>query len=175
MKIIEYLNNKLPTRRELFLQFGACVLITHLYTFVVLLFSTPPLFLRMKIGEIVGVIAYVLSVALIESIGLFVVLLLLCIILPYEFFRARFLSQGSLLALILAVWSIGVKPQGQIISNWYFKFFIPILIFSIFMTIYSHKLREIIENILDKISVLSTIYVLVDLLCILIVIARNLS
>lgn len=175
MRATNYFIGKLPNRRELFLLFGACVFVTHLYTFVVLFFLTPSLIMRMTTGKVVGAIAYVFSSALLESIVVFTVLLLLCLLLPNNFFRVRFVSQGAILVLIFAEWSVVLKPQGYFITEWYFLPFIPILIFAILMTIYSRKLRDALEAILDKISVLSTVYVLVDLSCVFVVIFRNLS
>lgn len=173
-KTLDWLKKRFPPRREILLVFAACLFPIHIWAIVLFLVEVPALIHRASTAELLGVFAYVLVVALVESIVLLCSLVLLCIILPSRFFRDKFVSQGTMYAFITSAWAMSIHPQGIIILEWHL---VPLMISLAIATILIHRIKQLdirINSFVERLSVLSFIYIIIDIVSVFIVAFRNL-
>jgi len=146
-----------------------------------LLETIPSWVFQLNAWEIIGGISYTLTFALIESVFLFVLVLIVNFIVPKQFFAEKFILNSTILALLIFIWAILVqKNYDSIISldGKIILFLFSIILLSIVVVIVvANRIRNleiIISTIVNKVVVLAVIYLILDMLGILIVIIRNL-
>ena len=110
--------NRSPTKQEALLVFSACIFPIHIWITIVFLYNFPSLILKASLWQILGVLAYSLVFALIESLLLFGFLVLLVVILPRKVLRERFVHLGTLLALVIAGLALLVNTQFMQAASW---------------------------------------------------------
>jgi hypothetical protein len=170
---------RLPSKGAVFSTLVACVFLVQVWSIVAVLRAVPAWILYMNIGELIGTFAYTQAFALIESLLVLAGLLLLAFILPGKLFRDRFVAQGSLAVFLTAIWAIISHVYGQDLGIWANRRFLiwaALLIFVIVVAsgfVYRFKgLQHGLETIVERLTVLSTLYMVVDVLSILIVLFR---
>lgn len=177
---MEILKNRFPSKNDILLVFTICVLPNHIWSIVNTLRDVPAWIIKMSLWEVIGVISYIQTMVLIESIVFFIGLVSLAIMLPARFFREKFLVRSSILMLFAVVTALIVHlTTGIRNTSLYFLIFltIMILIFFIwhnFLKISHNQLKTWLALIYDRFMVLSFFYILIDLFCIFVVIFRNL-
>jgi len=151
---------------------------------------------RTRLWDAVGLVSYALIFALIETVGVFVIVWLLGLLIPARWEVNRRVALLGSLFLVIAVWAMLSqlyfmlnKPlPPQVVDSlagaehplrvmWGVTF--PVLVLSVvvpaFAIIRSDRTRDIVAGIFERISVLSTFYVCVDLIGILIVLIRSVT
>ncbi|MCP4356837.1 MAG: hypothetical protein GY796_02320 [Chloroflexi bacterium] len=166
--------------QDLWLLFVAVVFPVHVWAIINILREIPSMLLRMSLWEIVAVISYALLFALLDSIVLFVGVTLLGLILPGRFFKDRFVAVGSMLALVTAVWLIifNLNPawfdqrQSVPLALWAISY--VVVVAAAYIAIWRKPGVEAkVVNFVNRLTVLSSIYLFLDLISIIIVIIRN--
>jgi hypothetical protein len=173
------ISKRLPDRQEMVLVFIGCVFIIHVWAIVNLFYTVPAWLLRMNMGQLVGSSAYVLSFALMESILVWGFLLLLTLMLPNALLRKQFVAQSIGLVLVSAFFSIVLHFNYAFLVTR--RIFIPILVACfialalvvLYWTGRSERFDRAIRATLERLSVLSGIYLFFDAIAVLIVLARN--
>lgn len=164
----------LPPGKTIFLIFSVCVVTVHSWNIFVFLYTFPALLKTTKLDEIIGVFAYSLSFALFESICLTAIIITLIGIIPVKFLRERFLFYGTSLALIFSVWLILINLQGKNVQSWFFlQLIICILIIFMYSLLRPSQTKNT-KSVADKLTVISSLFLSIDLFCIGVVIFRNL-
>ena len=136
--------------------------------------------LRLGLFELLGVAAYPLVFALLESILVWILLILLSLVLPRKLLRVDFVSQTATFILILAFASGLMHFSVELIFTYKFYTLAFILIIFIvalllsYLTGRSLKYRTVIRNLLSRVAVLSGIYIFLDLIGFSIILIRNL-
>lgn len=173
---------RLPSKRDAFLLFAACVFPVHVWSILNVLREVPAWVLRLSVWELAGVIAYTQVLALVESLTVSLALLVLSVVLPAGLFRNRLVAQGSMLVLVTSCWAIVAHYNDDVIRLWGARDFLLWLVFYVvsitifYILIYrSAKIERAIRSVVERLAVLSGLYVALDLLCILIVVLRNLQ
>jgi hypothetical protein len=154
----------------------------NIWAIINLLWGMPVLVLRLNTAELLGVTAYALAFALLESLTALLFLLLLGLLLPPGVLSRRFASRGAALLLLGSAWLMGYKYRGSIFPAWNAAWIslwaISFLVVSSLVLLGLHKsdlAEPAMESALDRIAVLSTLYLILDLLGVVTVIVRNVA
>lgn len=144
----------------------------------------PELNLRMSIFQMAGVAAYVLIFALFESLLVFGLLLGATLMLPSRIFKDRILLVGSIFIFIASIatylihlysiWHISQFDRKQWVILWAV---IAILLMGsiIYWMAHNEKVEQRIRSGIERLSVLSLVYLTADLVGGLLILFRNLS
>jgi hypothetical protein len=117
---------------------------------------------------------------------LFAFLVALCAVLPGGFLRDRFVSQGTILVAMIAIWLIPVHYQRHIILDydinltqymallfvWIISFVVVWIVLSNLLRRYS-KFERYIIRFTDRLTVLVGLYVLLDAISVITILFRN--
>ena len=177
--------NRFPDKLSVFRLFIAVVFPVHIWAIIVTLKQVPSYLLYLKVDEIIGIVAYTLAFILVECISITVVLMLVGAILPQRLLKQQIVAQSAFLvplALFIAV-DLHVLPHlsffrfltymtNSLVLKLLVVFVLPLLIAGHFVRKYQ-KLSELLVKYVDRITILSLIYVLLDILGILVIIWRN--
>jgi hypothetical protein len=126
--------------------------------------------------EILGAAAYTLTYALFESLVLLVVVMLLAVLLPARLARDEFAVRATGALYISMPW---IVVALMVETRSYYLYLLPLVICLLFLRLFYLLLRDFgwvtatMRALLDRLSVLSSLYLTVDVLAILVVIARN--
>lgn len=137
--------------------------------------------IRLSTWDFVGVIAYSLAFALLESILVFFILLVLAFILPARLFRSKFVALSGVVVLLATGWFIYLQYNRDLITNrevkvlvlWLVSFLLAVGIFSLLVH-RSKRLETSIQGLAQRLAILAALYIFVDLIAVAIVVLRNL-
>jgi hypothetical protein len=124
--------------------------------------------------DLVGVFAYTLTFALLESAVTLFVSVLLGAVLPARFLRDRFAELGSVLVLFTLGWLVvdrlGIINSGN--SLWLSVYLISIGMS--YVLVYRYKrIKQLFNSLAERLSVLLYVYVPISFLSVIVVILRN--
>lgn len=174
------IRKRFPARDEMQYALAACMLPIFIWSIINVLKEIPAWILRMSKWDLLGTIAYTQAFALIESMVIFLLILILAIFLPERFFRHKFLALTSTLVVISTFWFILAHFNDEIIRTWGMKQFLPwffvfgttlFLSYSLVQRI--KVIEEIIDVVVKKVSILSFFYMLIGVMGLFIVVVRN--
>lgn len=173
---------RIPSNKDIFLAFASCAFPIYVWAIANLLREVPALILRLGAWDLVGVIAYTLSFALIESVLVLIMLLLLSVVFPAKFIRDKFVVFSTVIVFIASIWfelahifDLVIWQEGEIKCISSAIILIPCITGIYLAVLRSERVIIIIENLVERISVLMFFYLTVTLLFTLIMIIRNLS
>lgn len=180
-RILASIKSRFPTRPDAVLVFSWCVFLIHVWAILNILVVLPSWALRLGLFELLGVTAYPLAFALLESILVWLSLVFLSVLLPRVLLRADFVSQSATFFSILAVVSALLHFYPELVFT--YRLYVLVALVMIFTSaIYlsflagrAQKYREFSRSVLSRVSVLSWVYLCLDLLGIATILIRNLS
>lgn len=172
--------DRLPTEREMLLGFAVCVVPVHIWLVINFLGQARGIVMRLSVWDFIGVVAYMLSFALLESLLLFLAIVILAFILPGRLYRHKFAVLSSVLVLLASAWFIFLHVDNEIIENkqWMllalWAFSLALAVGGLFFVIHrSRKVEGSIYALAGRLAILALIYVFVDLMGVIIIIIRN--
>jgi hypothetical protein len=104
--ILDIFKRRLPNRREAILLLFACAFFINIWSIFNLLKVIPSLLLRLRMSQIIYVISYTQTFALLESIIVWLIFILLCIIFPRKILRDRMAAKGTIIVSMTTLWAI---------------------------------------------------------------------
>lgn len=128
----------------------------------------------------IGVMAYPLSFALLESILVLAGLLIVAVILPPKLYRNRFVSQSTIIIFLTSIWAVLLQIYGQDWGMWSSRGLIgllPLVMMIILLAVLNarfKRLQKVIETLAERMVVLGFLYVIIDIVFVLVLIFRNL-
>lgn len=129
----------------------------------------------------IGVMAYPLSFALLESILVLAGLLIVAVFLPSKLYRNWFVSQSTVIIFLVSVWAVFLQIYGQDWGMWSYRGLLigllPLVMMIILLAILNarfNKLQKTIEALAERMVVLGFLYVIIDIVFLLVLIIRNL-
>ncbi len=182
------------TRQGLWSLFLMCVFPLHAWALVLAFRDVDWVTQRTTAWDGVGVVAYGLLFTLLETVAVFIVMLLLGYLVPTFWDAGRRLSLLSLLVLLLSVWAIleqlfflvGVSLPGWFIRlviasghplRTLYAVAIALVVLTIalpaWLLLRSARMHAGMLALIDRLSILSVFYLLLDVIGIVIVIVRN--
>lgn len=135
--------------------------------------------LRLGLFELLAVTSYPLVFALLESILVWLFLILLSLVLPRKVLGIDFVTQAAIFIFSLAILSGLMHFYVELIFNYRLYTLVFILIISSIASLLSYmagrsmNYGNAIRNLLSRVNVLSGIYIFVDLVGLSIILFRN--
>lgn len=186
---------QLYTGKTLLQLFMVCVFPMHLWTLLMAFRDFGWVALRTDTWDALGLVAYALFVALLESTVVFLVTLLLGLLVPWNWPAEKRAALLGALVLLLSLWSVLAKlyslyglpiPAGVLLFLaqaghplryvWGFVFLLvmaSVLLPSLWI-MRSARLQEGLSSVYDRLVTLSSLYLFLDLLALVIILIRNL-
>jgi hypothetical protein len=176
--------SRFPSKHDAFLLFAVCVFPIHVWSILNLLWVLPAWVLRSNIWDVVGMIAYTQAVALFESVIVLFVLLLVCGVLPVRVLGERIVAHGSMAVFVTTGWAIGlhyhVDRYISNLSSWpyvglllWFAIYVACMGGTYLLICRRSRVKEILDSLVERLSVLSCLYVALDLLGLAVLVFRN--
>lgn len=186
---------KFYSKQGLWTLFLMCALPLHLWTFFLGLRDFDWVSARTNTWDSVGVLSYGLIFAVIESLFVFIVAILLGFLISSKWEEGRRVTLMSTLTIILASWSIinqvyflremspplwlgeFVFQTGRpVVTLYLIALILTFLSFAIptYFILRSNKALRGFQEVIDRFSVLMTLYLVFDAAALVIVIIRNL-
>lgn len=174
------IRNRLPSRSEIIAVFSVAVFACHSWTMLGFFNKLSSFILYFTIGEILSIFAYMMSVALLESIAVTILLVLLSVILPPSWLREGFAYKGFVIIAIVTAASILFQkflpddyPSTLMLAV---SAIVPIVLIVVLIAISQAfpRLRSLLLDIQDRISIILYIYVPIGILSLIVVFIRNL-
>lgn len=186
---------KLYSKQDLWSLFLMVAFPLHLWTLLLAFRDISWVAERTNFLDAIGVVSYGMIFAFLESLVVFLVALLLGILIPSRWGRDKRLATISLLVVVLALWAM--LSQLYFLQNWNIPsvilgllaksahplrfiyiialaFTVPSVTLPILMIYRSEKILRVILDVIDRISLLTIVYLLVDLVALIVVFFRNL-
>jgi hypothetical protein len=137
--------------------------------------EVPSWVLYMSIWEVISTIAYTLTFALLETLALFLPVILIALILPKRWTEVKFVPLSSALLVELALMAIGLhaaimldKPKRLLLLS-----YACVLGVTTFLVLKFPKIESVLRTVAERLMVLSFIYIFFDIIGLLIVLVRN--
>jgi hypothetical protein len=179
------IKRRFPTGNQIFTVFLTILFPITFWSVLNFSRELPSYLLRMKIWEIVGVFSYTQVFACFESLLFLVVLILIAGLLPQQVFLKYFITQATLIGLLASIWIIPLHYKDQILAiypkfenswtkaSWLGIFIVLVIGISFLFRRYS-GLEKAFRTFIDKLAVVSMLYLIVDFTSLFIILARNL-
>lgn len=176
----------LPNHREVLLLYSACAFPLHTWALLMFFHELPAFLAQISVWEALAVLAYVLAMALIETLLTVGVLVIVAVALPQRVFKDRRPSLVALGFLVTFVWTIPVHFQNaildrltwnmgiyyRVVAAWVVSYLGVLIGLSIRLYRREDFIRQL-SSFQDRLIPLALFYVPIDLLCIVVVILRN--
>ena len=186
--MLDQIRHRIPSRNDVILLFLICVFPTHIWSFFALFRKLPSYLIRLSAWDIISRVGYIQLFVLMESLLLASVILFISILLPTSLIRSHFATQTSVLVLLLSIWlaiyhyqnrilqwlHVGIFGYYVLILGWALSFSISLLYLSMLIR-RKPNFSSLVLNFVGRIAVLSTVYLLIDGLAVIIVIVRNIA
>lgn len=171
---------RIPPTRESLEVFAICAFPIFAWSIITVFRQIPAWTLRFTYWDLIGTIAYTQVFALFETAIVFGLLWLAAVLLPARMLRERFVAHSALIVLVAAAWFIYLQYHISIIEDrelfrlaiWAGTLLLMLLVAQV-LVYRSARIRRVIEGVVDRLVVLSGIYVAVGIISIFIVIIRN--
>jgi len=186
LSALETLRLRLPSREQARLLFLAILVPVNFWALVIFLQELPAYILRMNAWDITGILAYVLTIALLDSLILLFFVTVIMALLPVSFRKHHYTTAGTLIAYLTIFWLVLIQYQDTIGARlpivqqrWFIWVWLAALLTGISAAAYllsrSEKLDLWVRAFVDRLSLLSTVYLFLNLAGLLVVLGRNLS
>ena len=176
---MQFIKKRLPASQEIQSVFGFLVFVIFTWSIRGFLDKISSFLLYYGIGKIVGVLAYMMSFSLMESVIIFMIILAVVVMLPGRWLRDGFSWKAGLLLLALSIGSIFLQdsitfrlPSAKILVVGLLMFILG-LTGSWFLCVKYQRVRRAVELIMENFSIFMYIYVPLGVLSALIVLVRN--
>ena len=159
-----------------------CAFPVHLWSILNFLYEVPAMLVRMNTSDLLTIFTYTQVFALVESFILFLILVSLGIFLPPRLLKDRPISQGALIIFLVSCWAVLIHLHGYLRIK-IIDYLSWVALWTIFIGFYLvityrwltrfKKLVDWIEAISERIIVLTTIYIFIDMTLIVLAIGRS--
>jgi hypothetical protein len=154
-----------------------------LYTWTLLNFfyEAPGWLMFLAPGEVMGILAYALGSTLLESLLILLLLVVLAVLLPGQWFRDRFVAQGTVLVLLVGLWSVVFQLIYASTRKWdsdkMLLWSVLFLLSTVISALLVHRLKvleKVVSALVERLTVFLYFYVPLGLLGLVVVAIRNL-
>lgn len=172
---------RFPERQQLIYVFLASAFASNVWALYNITQEIPAWILRLSLGEMMGVMAHNLYLALLDSLPIFILLTIASVILPAAWLKKRFVSIGSAVAVLTAVWLIVLHKTNLIgtrdttgLALWVGSYVVVTAVVY-FVIQRNEKANKGVANFVERLALLAGIYIFIDVISIIIVIVRNIG
>ena len=167
---------RFPNKQEMINSTLTVLTIVNFWAMIVFFYNFPGLIKQITLGDLGAVLGYVLLSALIESLVISLILITLSFLLPAKLLRANFSVRTLVLLLLAVIYIIPFHvyiPRISIlmfdagvsifIIIWSFLFLVELVLFHKIIPTYPN-FTSAAKKIIERFSVLGTIYLFLDLI-----------
>jgi hypothetical protein len=174
--------SRLPNRDEALRLLAVSVIPIQLWTIIQMLREMPVLLLRLGAWDLIGVMAYIEAVALLESLLLWLFVIGLASLLPAGLFGINRIVQGTMIILAVSLWAVSGQSYRTSVFGWtagQFLLWLPFFLLSFGLPLYllrSHApAQAFIQKLVDRLLPLSALYLVLAAAGLVIVVIRNIT
>jgi hypothetical protein len=167
-------------RENLLLAFLVVLFPVHVWAIVNIFFKVPGWIVQMSMWDVAGTAAYPLAFALLESVIVFIPVVILGLILPASLRGDKFLPLITALVLLVSIWvgilhfSLGaLQAWGTVELLLGLGAFLLSLVVVFVLVARSEKLSSAITAFAKRLAVLSALYLLIDIFGLIVIVVRN--
>lgn len=172
--------NRLASNQDLALVFSICAFPIYVWSIFNVLKEVPAWLLRLSAWDLIGIIAYTQLFALLESVLVFVALIILGGVLPARLFRDKFVPQSSMAVLLTSSWVMlahsysGIFNPDRVkqLALWFALYLISLGLAYAAVQRYQ-KLQALLRAFGNRLMVLSSVYIAIGVLSAAVVVLRN--
>jgi hypothetical protein len=142
--------------------------------------EAPAWSLKFSLWDLIGVFSYIEAFVLLESIVIFLPLVVLAALLPARWLRSTFVASCTAIVYVSAGWFILAHIHDFTVRDWSLRQLLPWFLAFLFsqgviliLIRNSRRLESLIVSVVDRVAVLSILYLSVSLTGIFIVLIRN--
>lgn len=173
----ELIKRRLPANNEIFLALSVATLLVFSWSLRSLFYNAPAFFLAYTLGEFLAIAAYMLAVALFETLLVTLFAIFLAFILPGVVLRDGFAYKASFLFIALAIISIYLQfnMTNQPKISFLVMQLVLVLVLWIVPVLIVHfiaSLRKFILDLFDRLTIFSYIYLPLGVVSLFVVIVR---
>lgn len=170
----------MPSTRNILLAFAAIVFPIHLQAFLSWMKSVPSLVKRFTLWDTIGVISYVHTFALIESMAILFVLVFLATVLPGRYYRSQFVSISAMFIFITLPFAylINLLVMYRVLNLYLLiLLFVYVVLFGfLYWLVMKHeRVNKLFYNLTSILTILSFSYVVIDLIAIFLLVVRKIG
>jgi hypothetical protein len=181
---LDFLRERLPERRQIFIVFLAIIFPVNFWSLIVFFRELPSYLMRMKIWDIAGIFSYTQLIVLLDCLIILTFILGLAFVFPRKYFLDQFTPQATIASYIAILWIIPFHFRTSLITllpaiqrPWFIWFwmgiFFIIFLSSIYWIMHSTSLQNAIRVFVDKLSVVSSVYLALSLIGLVVITIRN--
>jgi hypothetical protein len=185
---------KLYSRQGLWSLFLMCAFPLHFWTLLLAFRDISWLTERSNFWDAIGVVSYGLLFAFVESLIVFLIVALLGLLVSTKWEEPRRIALLSLLVFILSLWAMygqayfiwNLTPAGWVLrlaaqSGHPYRYLfgitlievIPTVAIPAFLVLYWEKFFRFVQEAIDRFSLLTSLYLVLDIFGLVIVVIRN--
>jgi hypothetical protein len=171
---------RVASTQELVSLFAVGAFPVYVWSILIVLSAVPAWIPRLNTWDLIGAIAYTQVFALIESIIVFLALLLLRIILPTRLVEDKFVALASMLVFMSTILAVRAHNTQEIFGAehvkqlvfWFATYLVSIG--ALFVLIYRYQSFErLIRSLANRLVILALVYASVSLASVVVVFLRN--
>ena len=184
------------TRQNLFSFFMVCAFPFHLWTIIMLIRDSSWITERSGTDSFIGVASLSMIYALVESLLFFLLLLVLSLLIPWNWPAKKVYALLGFIALWIPIWDIAVQVYRAVdlanpdfLARWlisthhpirysYPLFALIVLVvisltaLGIWLSSFKPKFQHGLTNVLERLAVLSALYLVLDLVGVVVLVIR---
>lgn len=164
---------RLPAKKDLFPLFSVCAFAIHIWAMLSIFVEVPSLLLRLDFNDFVGAIAYTLTFTLLESLLGFTIVLALLTLMPHKWRKYSTIATGTLILCILQYSILLVSELATSVTSTLLGLLGLLAIAGIFVQLMRRGRVSILVDFVDRLTVLTGLYITFDIIGLSIVIIRN--
>ncbi len=175
------LKDRLPSRQEAIEIFGIVSFPVFVWATIQILREMPSWLLRLTLPDLVAVVAYVEAFAFIESLVVFVGVVSALMLLPATWLVDRRVLVASVVTLVLSAVGVTAHYTDQTLRQWGWQGIAVVIglmllatAFLLYLGLRSDRWPKLMNEAVDRIVLLSYLYLTLGILGLVIVIVRNL-
>lgn len=182
--IKRFVSELLPPKNQIWPVFAIIVFIDFSWVLYRFFFQVPSWLYYMRASNLLILLVYTLSFALIESLLVLGLVLILCMIMPGRFFRDNFIPQGSILVFVITLIAFVLRQRIEEFSKMesWILIAIPlvvilvlvstIVITSLFLNRFS-LVKKWISTLAVQMTIFLYVYPPLGIVSLLVVVVRN--
>jgi len=181
--VLDFFRKRLPARNEIYTVLGVVVFVVHTWSVRGFLHELPSFILYFTPGQILGVFAYMMGFALLESLSVTIGLILLSLLLPAKWFREGFIFKSFVTVILGAGAMLWLENTIMSFNNNFPPMSLLLIAAGItlgawiLLLVTFHLIKPLQKSLLfaaDRLGVFAYLYIPLGVIGLVVVLARNL-
>jgi hypothetical protein len=175
-----FFKNRLPRLAQLYPVYAIIVILVYGWTIGWVLWKLPSWLDYLPYGEIGAIFSYLMATNLIESLFVLLVVVVVCFLLPRKWFCEVFVSRGSVFiaATLIPIMFFEYHFDNPVVYSTTFPLYLAQIILAAgvlaFFAGWIRAVRKVVESIAENAVIFLYLSVPISLLCVIVVVFRNL-